>query len=116
MADEKQLPLHAIPNLQFEKIHQDAINTLAEHLSKTKVPDDMKKWKKHVNATLELLKQQQQQRMEAQVEFMRTMIEVTKERDINHFLQTVPYPTGKQKEKEAILQEEKKRRRKRRKK
>lgn len=117
MTEEK--PLYAIADFQFEQIHRDAIDTLRAHLSKTKIPSDFKKWKKHVDATLEILLKQQKTRQEFMIEYAREMNELAKIRDINHGtsrLQTVPYTTGKEKERECIQQEEKKRRRKRKKK
>jgi hypothetical protein len=117
---EEKTPLFAIPDFQNDKVLRDAVETLREHLSKTKVPTDLKKWKKNVDKTLELLKKMNADRQEKTIEYMREMNELTKIRDINNFggvnrLQTVPYATGREREKESIQQEEKKRRRKRRK-
>lgn len=124
MAEGEKLPLYTFSNLKCQCVLRDGITALQTHLSKTKETlenkndRDINKWMKHVNKTLEILKQQEREHLRYRTEFARELAEQKKIIDINsnkNHIQTVPYLTGKAKEDDMLLKEETKRKRKKRK-
>lgn len=87
---KKNKPLTTLTSLDFEQLHAEAIDTLKKHLSQTKNPPNQdkarewKKWKTHVEAVLELLKEQQKIRAAQEEDYLRELLEKQKELLINY--------------------------------
>ena len=106
-----------------ECVMQDSINVMATHLSQTKKIldemkefDDRKKYKKlfkSLNESLEALKKQNIEHLKYRADYAREVIELVKHNQINvgpnqTKIQSLPYLTGKDKEKHKQILKEKK--------
>jgi len=122
---EENLTLYSLSNLKCQCVLKDGIETLQNHLSKTKLSlenkndRDIKKWMQNVDKALEILKRQEQEHYNYRVEFAKEFIAQKKLLDINsekNNIQTVSYLSGKAKEEDTLLKEQTKKRKKKRKK
>jgi len=122
--NKEQQALLGIPDLTFERIHANAIDTLEENLEKAKiVPSagsgirDWKRWQKNMDQALVILRKQQKERLLFQEEFAREFVEANKIDIINtggpkRRLQSVSFTMGQQREQELTTQDTKKKRKK----
>lgn len=116
--------LFSLTRLKCECCTKDAIDVLSQHLAKSRTLLDKGQSKgllKHLEATVEVLRQQMREHMQFRANYARDVMDLVKQRSINvgptqKKLQTIPYLVGKERHDKEEEDEEKKREKKRRRK
>ena len=112
--------MFSVTRLKCECTTQDAMDVLAQHLTKSRKLLDDEKSKgliRSMQATLDILKKKSAEHMLFRAEYARDVIDLVKARELNvgpsqKKLQTIPYLIGQEKRRNEVLADESRRKKK----